>query len=182
LTQSDAWFVQAASDYESAQRLLDREDPATYCQVIAKCQQTVEKGVKSVVAALIEANELTLQIGYKHEAERFVSTLLRSSRKWDKGIQAEIEAWLAERWRGEIRAVDALVPKRPPPGQRPARNTEYPFQDPDGSWHAPAAVGVFDIKDVERFLRLARHVYVGAAKIRSAIKRMYPPTEVHTGT
>ena len=66
------------------------------------------------------------------------------------------------------------LPKFPAPGGLAALNTEYPFQREDGSWRAPAEAGAFEFRTVERFLRLAEHVHIGAAKVRSAIKRTYP--------
>jgi len=44
---SEAWLVQAASDHESIGRVFERERPNSYCQALAKCQQSVEKAVKS---------------------------------------------------------------------------------------------------------------------------------------
>jgi HEPN domain-containing protein len=175
VTQAVAWFTQACSDVASAKRVLDRKDSGTYCQAIAKCQQTVEKGVKSVVAALDEARVVQMRIGRDHGVERFVQVLRRLPRRPEnQGIQGTIDWWLDERWRAEIHAIDALVPRFPAPGALAALNTEYPFQAPDASWRAPAESGTFNLESVERFLRLAEHVHVGASKVRSAIKRAYP--------
>lgn len=175
MTLAAAWFTQATSDVASAKRVLQQADPSTYCQVIAKCQQTVEKGVKSVVAALDEARVVQMPIGRAHGVERFVQALRRLPRRQEnQDIQATIDWWLDEHRRGEIHAIDALAPKFPAPDGLAALNTEYPFQREDGSWRAPAEAGAFEFGTVERFLRLAEHVHVGAAKVRSAIKRTYP--------
>lgn len=175
MTQAVAWFTQASSDVASASRVLDRTNPSTYCQAIAKCQQTVEKGVKSVIAALGEAGVLQMRIGRDHGVERFVQALGRLPRRPEnQNIQATMDWWLDERWRAEIHAIDALVPRYPAPGALAAVNTEYPFQVADASWRAPAESDTFELGDVDRFLRLAQHVHVGASKVRSAIKRAYP--------
>ena len=52
MKQSDAWLVQAAADMSAGEKLFQQDDPTSYCQAIAKYQQTVEKPIKAMVAAV----------------------------------------------------------------------------------------------------------------------------------
>jgi len=52
MKQSSAWIVQVESDFAVAEILFQKTDATTYCQAIAKYQQTVEKSVKAMVAAV----------------------------------------------------------------------------------------------------------------------------------
>ncbi len=167
------WLNQALSDHHAATRLLDVEDCATYCQAISKYQQVVEKSVKAIVAAVRDVGIRAINTGYMHEVEKLVSALvLLPKAKGPTNLKDQIKALLNEGRRGEIRALCALAPKRPGPGELARRNTEYPFQRPDGSWIAPHEEGAFDLSDVERFRSLASRIIEGAAKIISAVDRL----------
>ncbi len=52
--ESFAWLLQAAADREAAEQLAAGQCGKGYCHAIAKWQQTVEKAVKAMVAALRE--------------------------------------------------------------------------------------------------------------------------------
>ena len=167
------WCKQADSDRDAACRTLDRRCPKTYCQALAKYQQTVEKSICALVAALTEKGIAHIKMKYDHNVERYFSALVRRPRPSSSpGIQSRINGLLNEFHRGEIRAITALAPKRPAPGQLHRRNTEYPFQLDETTWAAPAEEGSFDFeRDVERFRKLASRIHDGVSDLVSAIYR-----------
>src|SRR6185312_3123102 len=150
------WLNQARSDLQASRRLFNTDDDGTFCQAIAKYQQVVEKSVKAIAAAVRDVGINAINIGFTHEVERVVSALVFLPRgKGPTNIKDQIKALLNEGHRREIKALCALAPKRPGPGELARRNTEYPYQRADGSWIAPHESGAFTISDVERFRTLA---------------------------
>src|ERR1051326_8738452 len=73
----DIWLAQAQSDLECAERVFNVQNGSTYCHAIAKCQQTVEKSVKGVVAALYDAGILQSGPSYSHGLEGEIDALKR---------------------------------------------------------------------------------------------------------
>ncbi len=69
------WITQADSDRLCAIRLYDGADHRTYCQAISKHQQTVEKSIKAIVAAIRDAGIVVLPIGYTHAVDKLISGL-----------------------------------------------------------------------------------------------------------
>src|SRR5262249_22126007 len=137
MTETRAWLFQAHADLACADKILDINDPSTYCHSIAKYQQAVEKAIKALVAALRDSRGLSIQIGWTHPVERFMSVLTRLPRSSaNRDLQNIIHGLFDETTRGALRALDRLVPRRPPSGLHPERNTEYPFQM-SGDWRAP---------------------------------------------
>ena len=174
MTESRAWLIQADSDYVAANRILTTSDGLTFCHTIAKYQQAVEKSIKGLVAALTESGVFGHQVGRPHEIERFMSVLCRLPRDPDyKSIQSQIHGLLNETVRGEIHAIEALIPRWPRTGQLHARNTEYPFNDVPGSWRAPAEADVFTRTEVDRFRQLAFRFVQGCKRIMSALSRVH---------
>lgn len=166
-----AWLRQGAADHAAAGRL-DDSGGGFRCHAIAKWQQAVEKSMKSVVAALGDAGVLHSEIGYRHEVERFLKVLIRIPRAdRHKDVARYLRALLDERTRGDIRALDRLVPRRPAPGQPPRLNTEYPFRNAAGDWSYPAAPGAFRADDVKRYRALSHRIVTAAHKISSALRR-----------
>lgn len=177
MKESEAWLMQSKSDWESARRILSEEDHLTYCQSIAKCQQTVEKAVKALVAALRETSIATLTIGWKHDVARFTSAFRRLSMKQPtdvrRGIVFSIQGLFSdEDVDSGIRFLDSVFPRAPAEGELAKRNTEYPFHAEDGSFRAPAGKGVFTLGDARRCYKIATRVYIGCSKIASALKRI----------
>jgi HEPN domain-containing protein len=167
------WLNQAHSDLAAARRIFDVDDESSFCQSIAKYQQIVEKSVKAVAAAVRDAGISAISTGFTHEVEKIVSALVLLPRdRGPKDIKGQIKALLNEGRRSEIRALCALAPKRPGPGELARRNTEYPYQRPDGSWIAPHESGAFTISDVNRFRALATRIIEGSARMISAIERL----------
>jgi len=142
------------------------------CHSIAKHQQTVEKSVKAIVAALSERGIIRVATGFRHTVERLVSALVHLPHSpGNKDLQGRIHGLLNEHHRAEIDALCLLAPKRPDPGQLARRNTEYPYQNADGSWRAPADDGSFREAEVDRFRRLAYRIHGGSCRIVSAASR-----------
>ena len=167
------WLNQAHSDLDAARRLFDTDDDSSFCQAISKYQQVVEKSVKAMAAAVRDAGISPINTGFAHEVEKIVSALVFLPRgKAPTDIRNRISGLLHEGHRSEIRALCALAPKRPGPGELARRNTEYPFQRPDGSWIAPHESGAFELSDVERFRDLASRISDGSARIVSALERL----------
>jgi hypothetical protein len=133
----------------------------------------VEKVVKALVSALDEAGLASFEIGWRHEADRFVSSLFRirhqDIRHRQDVFEKIFDLFNARGIRKGIKNLDMLVPKRPPGGQPLQRNTEYPFHAPDGSYFAPADKSAFDLKDVEQCQKVAKQVYIGCGKIIKAL-------------
>ena len=172
MDESVAWLQQAVSDRAAAERLWDGANSAGWCHVIAKHQQTVEKAIKAVVAALRDRGVQTKNIGYEHPSEPYVSLLIRLRRTpGTRAITSHLSRLFDEETRASIRALDALVPRRPPPGEPHRRNTEYPFQDPANQWTCPAVQGTFSSGEVHEFRDLSHRIANGAAQIISTIRR-----------
>ncbi len=167
-----AWLRQAQSDLHSAERGFANENP---CQLIARYQQVVEKSAKAIADALFDRAVLPNQIRVGHDVDRLVSAVISPPRRRaNRSIQLQIAGLLNESRRGEIKAICQLAPRRAAPGQLESRNTEYPYQNADGTWRAPADPGSFSGADADRFRRLARSMFDGALKLVSALYRTKP--------
>jgi len=79
--QSEAWILQAKSDLAAAQAVLKENDPSTYCQPLAKYQQSAEKSVKGMIAALNELGVFPLIISGNHTLEHEINGLDALRRK-----------------------------------------------------------------------------------------------------
>jgi HEPN domain-containing protein len=111
------WISQADSDLWAAERLFDAREPRSHCQVIAKCQQAVEKSVKAVAAALRDRFIVNVSIGYGHEVDRMASALRRRAKPGDPAnVQHYVNRMLSEHTIAEIQSLEALIPRRPPHG------------------------------------------------------------------
>jgi HEPN domain-containing protein len=172
MSEHRAWLRRAQNDKKSAERVLNPRDSSTFCHAIAKHQQAVEKSVKALVATLRDLRGVGIEIGWAHAVERFMSVLTRlpQSRTANQDIQSNIKGLFNETTRGDIRVLDQMPPRRPPPNMPPIRNTEYPFLR-DGVWRAPADPETFSRADVDRFRLLATRVVDGCARVISAIER-----------
>lgn len=172
MDESLAWLQQALSDRLAAERFVGGEDSTQWCHAIAKYQQTVEKAVKAIVAALRDRGVLNVEIGYRHEVERFVSALVRLPRT---GTSTEIAGHLSrlldQNTRAAIHSLEALIPKQPSQGELHRRNTEYPFQDSISQWTFPAAEGVFSLSEIESFRVLAHRIADLAGRIIQTVRR-----------
>jgi HEPN domain-containing protein len=170
---ANLWISQADSDLLAATRVYDAGDHRTCCQAIAKHQQTVEKSVKAIRAALHEGLIVSVSSGRNsHDVTKLASALRRPGDPADPtDIQHHINKLLCEHCINEIKAISALAPKLPKGGGLHERNTEYPYERLAGDWVAPALQGGFTTHEVQRFSVLAKRVYEGARQIVSALRR-----------
>ncbi len=165
------WISQADSDRWALNRVSDSTEPRSFCQAVSKCQQIVEKSIKAIAAALRDRFIVSIPIGYTHDVARIASALRRPARPNDAtDIQHHINRLLTEFTINEIKQLDAMAPRRPPPGSLHARNSEYPFELLAGDWTTPA-LGAFTDQEVRRFQELAERVYGRAKEIVSALRR-----------
>lgn len=166
------WLRQAEADLAAAGRSFLSAEASTYCQAIAKYQQTIEKSAKALAAALCDAGMATIPIGFKHDVETQISMLLRLPRpRESRDIQNIIYSLFDQTARADTKALGRLAPKAPAPGQPFQRNTEYPYQDAAGTWRVPADDGSFTLLECDRFKRLAHCISDGTARIMSAVER-----------
>jgi hypothetical protein len=168
------WVSQADSDRHAASRVYDPSEDRTFCQAIAKYQQTVEKSIKAIAAAVNDAGVATIAPShyYNHDVDRLISALRHLPRPKDRREIVGLISGLLNEWlRLEIKALSDLAPKRPSPGALHLRNSEYPYETAAGNWTAPALPGAFSTQEVGRFLSLADRVYEGTRRIVSALRR-----------
>jgi HEPN domain-containing protein len=167
-----AWLQQARADRKAVEQFAGNAEGWARCHALAKCQQTVEKAIKAIIAALRDAKILHIEIGYRHEVARFLKVLIRLPHaSANRAVQRHLQAFLNQNTRHGIHSLDALAPRAPAPGQPPRRNTEYPFHDATGEWMYPAAEDVFSVEEVERFRQLAHRIVDNAGRIIAAIRR-----------
>lgn len=147
----------------------------SHCQAIAKQQQAAEKSVRALVAALREAGFTTMPTRRTHDVEAEISALRRIPFRGDadsRDVGSRLNHLLSEHRCAEIRALCALAPKWPAPGWLFPKNTEYPYQDRDGSWRAPADPGSFRRSDVDRFRNLTKRLVLEVTRLVSAVQRI----------
>jgi len=172
MDESIAWLYQGVADHNAAIALNSLKRPEFRCQVIAKLQQSVEKLIKNVVAALREARILGNKIGYKHAATPFVVIMLHLPRQTsNRAIQWRLRTIFDESTRAGINALDRIVPRKPPADRDPERNTEYPFRGPDRKWTYPAQPDTFGDKEFDQFREVAQRIRKHAPEIIPALRR-----------
>ena len=114
MDESFAWLQQASADRQAAERFAGSAEGWARCHALAKCQQTVEKAIKAIVAALRDAKVLHIEIGYRHEVARFLNVLIRLPHAAaNRAIQRHLQSFLNQDTRNGIRDLDALAPRRP---------------------------------------------------------------------
>lgn len=169
MTEAEAWKRQADSDFVAAAAVFSLVDFGTRCQAIAKCQQVVEKSINYMDATLREHGLLVGRVKAEHYPERMINRLVRLPQSGNREI-ADRLVRIFSRWLPDIYDLCDLAPKLPLRGELYQRNTEYPFQLPDGTWTAPAAQEAFRQEDVLRFERVARHFRAEAEQIAVALR------------
>lgn len=169
------WIVQAGSDMVAARTLHGAgADP---CQVVAKCQQAMEKAVKGLVEAMNALDLMTMPVDSTHRVARYASAMVRAvdaAPKAHRFLKVELPRLFPEHVQSCIAALDDVVPQYPKKGALAAKNTEYPFQLSVTEWRAPSAPEVFGRGDVRRYLAAADRVQGGASKVISALERGFP--------
>ncbi len=144
MKQSSAWIVQVESDFAGAERLLQKSDATSYCQAISKYQQTVEKSVKAMVAAVNDLGS-DLAVTASHLPVNEIDALLRLRRVIDNASVDRL-AKIFKQHRAAVETLCGLAPRWPEDGKSFARNTEYPFLS-GGKWTAPAVEGTFTLEE-----------------------------------
>lgn len=176
MNESLAWLSQALSDREAAEREYTasvRSRKGVWSHAVAKHQQTVEKAIKAIVAALREAGFWHgPPIGFVHEVERHMPFLVRLPRTENRrSVQFHLLRLFDSRTRLAIRSLMGLVPHAPPPGEPLPRNTEYPFHDEEGEWTYPASPTVFSQEEVEEYRTLSYRLLTSARWVISSLRR-----------
>jgi HEPN domain-containing protein len=165
-----AWYHQAYSDAQAAIRVLDKSDPATYCQALSKHQQVVEKAVKAVAAGIYDVNIARPTIRFSHDISTLINVMTRLPGRHDS-VNERIGNFALNDV-GELgQQLMALAPRANPVGLL-QRNTEYPFNLPNGDWTSPAASGSFDLGEVEVFAARSQQVLKSARKIIDLLQRL----------
>jgi hypothetical protein len=144
MRQSSAWIVQVESDFAVAELLFQKTDATTYCQAVAKYQQTVEKSVKAMVAAVNDLGS-DLTVTASHLPTNEIDSLLRLRRVIDN-VSVDRLARIFKQHRAAVEGLCGFAPKWPEDGKSFARNTEYPFLS-EGGWTAPAVAGTFTLQE-----------------------------------
>lgn len=154
-TSANAWLVQTISDMQVAELLwkIVEEDKRMgtemrfdlYCQIAAKSQQIVEKGVKAIHYKLIG------KTSESHYIDGFIDAILLAPATYKDEVY-RIKQVLRYR-RQEIKNLMKLAPKASKGGPTP-KNTEYPYHV-SGVLTAPASRNAFLFEDVWAYYRLA---------------------------
>lgn len=146
MKQSEAWVVQVKSDLEAGDKFYHENNPATYCQAIAKYQQTVEKSVKAMAAAVNDLGS-DLRITPSHLPTKEIDALLLLRRAIDNSSVNRLTNTFTK-YRKAVEGLCRLAPRWPEDGTSFTRNTEYPFRV-DGQWSAPAVQGTFTAQEAK---------------------------------
>ena len=172
MSSSRVWLRQAKSDLHAAECLSGQPAEDLYCQVAAKCQQTVEKSVKAIAAELSDRGIVTLTIGFDHRIDRYISAITRVPRHKSAGksVPEYIQQTLL-RNRNEVKLLMSLAPHRPPDENQLPRNTEYPFHNAQGVLIAPADTGIFQKVEIDGHLKVATAVFTQAQALISIVER-----------
>ncbi len=170
MNQSQAWLRQAKADYDAAYRVVDRQDASTYCQAIAKYQQSVEKSIKGMVAAVNDLGVSFHTITELHSLDKEIKALQTLRWAIDNTSVERITRVFSKKRLNLIQEITALAPHYPRDGKTFVRNTEYPFTLASGEWTAPASEGVFTMDEVNRYQSLARELYQNISSFTSGVR------------
>jgi len=170
MKQSEAWLTQAKSDHDAVQRVLVKQEPATYCQAIAKCQQAVEKSIKAMVAAVNELGVEFFTITASHSLTEEIKALQTLRRAIDNTSVDRLTRVFTQKRLRLIQEISALAPRFPRGEEAFVRNTEYPYALASGGWTAPAAKDGFTEDEVNRYQSLARELYQNVSRFVSAVR------------
>jgi hypothetical protein len=155
-----------------------RARPALNCHTVAKCQQAVEKALHTIEMLFVEKSLEPQAVDlYQHKPIRFIVAIQRAPAQTgdlrscaqvllDKHLHA-----LAGRDDNAIWQLCALAPRKPRPGDRHQRNTEYPYQHEDLSWTIPSALHEFETAETDRWFEVAKDVVRAAANLCAAAER-----------
>ncbi len=167
MKQSEAWIVQVKSDFAAGEVMFDENSSESYCQAIGKYQQTVEKSVKAMIAAVNDLGS-NLAITRSHLPTDEITALLGIKSKIDNASTDYLAATF-NRHKLEIEELCRLAPKWPSDGVTFARNTEYPFLIAS-EYVAPASPDAFTLQEVKNARSTAWVVHRRAITFVQAVK------------
>ncbi len=90
LPSGKVWLQQALSDLDCA-RFLETK-PELRCHAIAKYQQSVEKGVKALAAAVNDNTKTQITIQFNHDVESYINVMQRLPLKRNSNIPQRIRS------------------------------------------------------------------------------------------
>ncbi len=173
---ANAWLEQAESDMRVATILKNKiEADASgfeshfylYCQIIAKCQQVVEKAIKAIIAELDYRRLVPFTIGFTHTVDPIINRILIAPARHKDSLQP-IQATLKNNL-PDIRAVMELAPHGRAGAQNP-KNTEYPYSNSSNVLIAPASRNAFQWDEVQRYHRTAGLIKKKASELIDVVK------------
>ena len=110
-----------------------------------------------------------------HPVARYVGGLRRLPPTPDnRDLRNQLVRLFSEANLRAIRLLDALVPAYPRRGEPARRNHEYPYQDPAGTWRAPAEADAFTRGEVKRARTCAGNLMRVLPRVLSALDLLYP--------
>lgn len=169
MTEAEAWLKQVESDFAAAEAVFDQGKACTYCQCISKYQQVVEKSINVIDAVLREQGLFDRRVKAQHYPLRMINRLVRLPLRQQSDLAANMQR-LFTRWAADIYDLCDLAPELPLKGELYQRNTEYPFQNEDETWTAPADADSFTAAQVQRFSNVAKNLRREAQLIETAAR------------
>lgn len=130
-------------------------------------QQTVEKSVKAMVAAVNDLGS-DLTVTASHLPTNEIDSLLRVRRAIDN-VSVDRLVRIFEIHRASVEGLCSLAPRWPEDGKSFARNTEYPYLRAD-TWTAPAVQDSFTLQETVEAQKTARAFHKAAIDFVSSVK------------
>jgi hypothetical protein len=171
--QSKPWFRQAESDLRVAEALRQMPSPMqaedTGCHLAAMCAQTIEKAIKGYM--IVNGSSPRMD----HRPDKYLKLLLRKDEPLlrHKGHYPHLSKLFDNQVRSVVATLLGLNPGGSG-GRVDVPNTEYPWQK-DGVWReTPTGSPHFADNLVDDWIRLARRIWNGLAKLAIAAERGRP--------
>jgi hypothetical protein len=164
MADSSAWLKQASSDLETAKILQSNVEPMLYCQVAAKCQQTIEKSIKAIATELADRRIVFLTVGIDHRIDQYIAAILRAPGNKSGTVPHFLKSTIHNN-RSTIDELMRLAPSGRAEDGRLPKNTEYPFHNHHGELVAPADEDVFELPDVGRYINAASSLFEKASAL-----------------
>jgi hypothetical protein len=175
MTLPQAWMQQAESDFRTAQRVDNDDDPRTHCQAISKYQQCVEKSIKSLLDKLYSAGLIRSPSDRSHRVARYAAVLSAfPSTRDSRNLLNQLRHLFTDSLVEQINLLDSLVPEFPAPGILARRNHEYPFQQSLADWRAPSDDDAFTSSEMKRIRNCAGTLVRRLRQIFDALELLYP--------
>jgi hypothetical protein len=169
LLSGKVWLRQALSDLECASLLETK--PELRCHAVAKYQQALEKGVKALATAINDNTRTEITIGFKHDVEPYINVMQRLPLKPNSNVPQRIRSLFNARDMSILYDLIAQAPRRPAPGEKYARNTEYPFQNDEDEWTAPCDANVYSDEELKAWSRLTTKIVYEVERLVGVLYR-----------